>query len=141
MEISMQDVNIQLTAKHLVEGNQEETVHDYAGKCVKKANAWYLTYREQLEGVGEVATTLRLGEGAVTLIRQGNVSTRQQFEKGKSTHSVYQSPYGPFDMETHTSKLRIQYENDRPALVEIAYQLWMSEQYAGEHQLKIRVQP
>lgn len=136
----MQDVSIQLTAKHLVEGNQEETVHDYAGRCVEKANAWYLTYREQLEGIGEVSTTLKLGKSVVTLIRQGNVSTRQQFEKGKSTHSVYHSPYGPLDMETHTSKLRIQYENDRPILVEIAYQLWMSGQYAGEHQLKIRVQ-
>lgn len=136
----MQDVKIQLTARHLVEGNQEESVHDYAGKCVEKANAWYLTYREQLEGVGEVGTTLKLGKGSVTLIRQGGVSTRQQFEKGKSTHAVYHSPYGPLDMETHTSKLRIQYENDMPTSVEIAYQLWMSGQYAGEHQLQIRVQ-
>jgi uncharacterized beta-barrel protein YwiB (DUF1934 family) len=136
----MQDVSIQLTAKHLVDGNQEETNHDYKGKLVEKANAWYLTYREELEGVGEVGTTLRLGDNAVTLIRQGNVSTRQQFEKGKSSHSVYNSPYGPFDMETHTSKLRIQYEEGRPKYVEIAYQLWMSGQYAGEHQLKIQIQ-
>jgi len=137
----MQEVSIKLTAKHLVEGNEEETIHDYTGRCVEKANAWYLTYREQMEGIGEVGTTLRLGDKSVTLVRQGQVSTRQQFEKGKSTHAVYKSPYGPFDMETHTNKLRIHYADGMPKQVEIAYQLWMSEQYAGEHQLKIEINP
>lgn len=137
----MQDVKIELTARHLVEGEWEETTHQYAGRYVQKANAWYVTYTEQLEGIGEVATTLRLGTNSVTLVRQGSLSTRQQFEKGKSTHSTYQSPYGPFAMETHTSKLRIRYAQEKPTDVEIAYQLWMNEQYAGEHQLKIRIEP
>jgi uncharacterized beta-barrel protein YwiB (DUF1934 family) len=137
----MQDIKIHLTARHLVEGEWDETIHQYAGRYVEKANAWYITYTEQMEGIGDVATTLRLGQGSVTLIRQGSVSTRQQFEKGKSTHSVYQSPYGPFDMETHTSKLRIRYEQEKPIDVEIAYQLWMNGQYAGEHQLTIKLEP
>ncbi|MGE7273679.1 DUF1934 domain-containing protein [Brevibacillus panacihumi] len=137
----MQEVRIKLTAKHLVEGNEEETIHDYTGRCVKKENAWYLTYREQMEGIGEVGTTLRLEEKSVTLVRQGQVSSRQQFEKGKSTHSVYRSPYGPFDMETHTNKLRIQVQDGMPRNVEIAYQLWMSGQYAGEHRLQIQINP
>lgn len=137
----MQEVRIKLTAKHLVDGNEEETIHDYTGRYVEKENAWYLTYREQMEGIGEVGTTLRLGEKSVTLVRQGQVSSRQQFEKGKSTHSVYRSPYGPFDMETHTNKLRIQVQDGMPRNVEIAYQLWMSGQYAGEHRLQIQINP
>ncbi|HZG82093.1 MAG TPA: DUF1934 domain-containing protein [Brevibacillus sp.] len=137
----MQEVRIKLTAKHLVEGNEEETTHDYTGRYVKKESAWYLTYREQMEGIGEVGTTLRLEEKSVTLVRQGQVSSRQQFEKGKSTHSVYRSPYGPFDMETHTNKLRIQVQDGMPRNVEIAYQLWMSGQYAGEHRLQIQINP
>lgn len=137
----MQEVRIKLTAKHLVDGNEEETIHDYTGRYVKKESAWYLTYREEMEGIGEVGTTLRLEEKSVTLVRQGQVSSRQQFEKGKSTHSVYRSPYGPFDMETHTNKLRIQVQDGMPRNVEIAYQLWMSGQYAGEHRLQIQINP
>ncbi|MFS0557615.1 DUF1934 domain-containing protein [Brevibacillus sp. 179-C9.3 HS] len=133
----MQDIQVKLTARHHVEGSWEETTHSYAGKLVQKASAWYLTYKEQMEGAGEVSTTLKLTATAITLVRQGGVSTRQQFEKGASTHSSYQSPYGPFAMETHTNKLRIRYEEEIPVHVEIAYQLWMNEQYAGEHELKI----
>ncbi|WP_400162215.1 DUF1934 domain-containing protein [Brevibacillus sp. TJ4] len=136
----MQDITITLTARHLVEGEWDETSHQYPGRYVEKAKAWYVTYTEQMPDIGDVATTLRLGQNSVTLIRQGSVSTRQQFEKGKSTHSVYQSPYGPFDMETHTNKLRIHYEQEKPSEVEIAYQLWMNGQYAGEHHLQIKLE-
>ncbi|EJL25525.1 DUF1934 domain-containing protein [Brevibacillus sp. BC25] len=135
----MQDIQVKLTARHHVEGNWEETTHSYEGKCVQKVSAWYVTYKEQMEGVGEVSTTLKLTDTSITLVRQGGVSTRQQFEKGASTHSTYQSPYGPFAMETHTNKLRIRYEAEVPVQVEIAYQLWMNEQYAGEHELKIEL--
>ncbi|MBH0330693.1 hypothetical protein ABH14_12940 [Brevibacillus brevis] len=135
----MQDIKVKLTARHHVEGNWEETIHSYEGKRVQKASAWYLTYKEQMEDVGEVSTTLKLTDTSITLVRQGGVSTRQQFEKGASTHSTYQSPYGPFAMETHTNKLRIRYEAEVPVQVEIAYQLWMNEQYAGEHELKIEL--
>lgn len=135
----MQDIQLKLTARHHVEGNWEETCHSYEGKRVQKASAWYLTYKEQMEGIGEVSTTLKLTDTSITLVRQGGVSTRQQFEKGASTHSTYQSPYGPFAMETHTNKLRIRYEAEVPVQVEIAYQLWMNEQYAGEHELKIEL--
>lgn len=133
----MQDVQIELTAKHRVDGDWEETTHSYEGRCVQKAAAWYLTYKEQVEGAGEVSTTLKLTDRVITLVRQGGVSTRQQFEKGASTHASYQSPYGPFAMETHTNRLRIRYAEERPARVEIAYQLWMNGQYAGEHELTI----
>lgn len=135
----MQDVQIKLTAKHLVEGNWDTSTHHYEGKRVQKAASWYVTYKEQMEGAGEVSTTIKLSDKAITLIRQGGVSSRQQFEKGASTQSLYQSPYGPFTMETHTNKLRIQYENELPVLIEISYQLWMNEQYTGEHELRIEL--
>ena len=135
----MQDVQIKLTAKHLVDGSWDASTHHYEGKRVQKAASWYITYKEQMEGAGEVSTTIKLSDKAITLIRQGGVSTRQQFEKGASTLSLYHSPYGPFTMETHTNKLRIQYENELPVLIEISYQLWMNEQYTGEHELQIEL--
>ena len=41
----MQDVQIKLTAKHLVEGNWDASTHHYEGKCVQKAMSWYVTYK------------------------------------------------------------------------------------------------
>ncbi|MGN7469213.1 DUF1934 domain-containing protein [Brevibacillus sp. SAFN-007a] len=135
----MQDVQMKLSTRHRVGGEWDESTHQYEGKLVQKASAWYVTYKEQLEGVGEVSTTLKLTDKAVTLVRQGGVSTRQHFEKGASTHGTYQSPYGPFALETHTSKLRIRYAEEAPVQVEIFYQTWMNEQYTGEHELKIEL--
>jgi len=79
----MQDVQIKLTAKHLVDGSWDASTHHYEGKRVQKAASWYITYKEQMEGAGEVSTTIKLSNKAITLIRQGGVSTRQQFERGK----------------------------------------------------------
>lgn len=136
----MQDVHITLTARQRTGGDWEETVYRYAGRCVEKTGGWYLTYKEQMEGAGEVSTTLKLGNGTVTLLRQGDVQTKQQFQQGTSHQTTYRSPYGLFSMETHTRKLRIRHEQGRPAQVWLAYQLWLNGQYVGEHELTLNVE-
>jgi uncharacterized beta-barrel protein YwiB (DUF1934 family) len=135
----MQDVQIHLIATHRVDGQTEETVHRYEGKGVEKGLGWYITYKEQVEGAGDVTTTVKVSEKEVTLLRQGTIQMKQQFQKGVSHHSPYVSPHGRFSMETHTHKLRITSEAERPQEIRIAYQLWLNQQYAGEHELMVRL--
>jgi uncharacterized beta-barrel protein YwiB (DUF1934 family) len=135
----MQDVEIQLTTKHKVDGQTEETVHRYLGKGVEKTNGWYLTYKEQLEGAGEVNTTLKVAETDVTLLRQGSLQMKQLFQKGVSSHSPYAGPFGRFSLETHTRRVRIYREQGRPTEIRVEYQLWLNEQYAGEHELIVNI--
>ncbi len=135
----MQDVRIQLVATHRVDGQKEETNHSYQGKGVEKGSGWYITYKEHVEGAGDVTTTLKVSEKEVTLLRQGALQMKQQFQKGVSSHSTYVTPHGRFSMETHTVKLRMTGEQERPQEIRIEYQLWMNEQYTGEHELVVHL--
>jgi len=138
----MQDVQIDLIATHCVDGQTEQSVHRYQGKGVEKGLGWYITYKEQVEGAGEVMTTVKVSDRDVHLLRQGALQMKQQFEKGSSHQAPYVSPHGRFTMEIHTHKLRVirQEQEGRPLEIRIAYQLWLNEQYAGDHDLTIRLQ-
>jgi uncharacterized beta-barrel protein YwiB (DUF1934 family) len=135
----MQDVQIKLVAKHSLYGQTEKTVSVYQGKGAEKVSAWYISYKEHIEGAGDVTTTLKVSEKEVTLLRQGGLQMKQQFEKGMSSHSPYVSPHGRFTMETHTRKLLVTSKQTRPQEIRIEYQLWMNEQYVGEHELTIHL--
>jgi uncharacterized beta-barrel protein YwiB (DUF1934 family) len=135
----MQNLTIQLTVTHSMNGQTERTVMEYQGKAAEKETGWYVMYTEQLDGVGDVSTILKIGVSDVTLLRQGSLQMKQLFRKGKSMECDYDSPHGRFRMETHTRKLRIERMENRPERVYIAYQLWMNEQYLGEYELELRL--
>jgi uncharacterized beta-barrel protein YwiB (DUF1934 family) len=135
----MQDVQIQLVVTHKRDGQTDVTKQEYLGKGVQKENGWYISYKEQFDEIGEVGTILKIAELDVTLLRQGKLQSKQLFAKGRSSDSVYSSPYGQFQMETHTRQLRIKRENGRPQELEISYQLWLNQQYLGEYEMKIRL--
>lgn len=134
----MQDVRIQLRVTHYSGGQSDETNQEYLGRGVQKENGWYISYKEQFDQIGEVATILKIDELNVTLLRQGKLQSKQLFAKGSSSESVYASPYGQFQMETHTRELRISRDNGRPQKLEIGYQLWLNQQYLGEYEMTIK---
>lgn len=135
----MQDVRIELLVTHKMDGQTDETKQQYLGKGVQKENGWYISYKEQFAEIGEVGTILKISEQDVTLLRQGKLQSKQLFAKGSSSESVYASPYGQFQMETHTRQLRITRENGRPLELEISYQLWLNRQYLGEYEMMVRL--
>lgn len=134
----MQDVQLHLVVTHSVEGQTEETRQEYHGLGVKKGNGWYFSYKEDMEGVKNVSTVLKIGNSDVTLLRQGSLQMKQLFAQGQSSESSYHSPFGQFFMETHTRHLQIEREKDRPARIKISYQLWMNRQYAGDYELELQ---
>ncbi|GAA4720498.1 DUF1934 domain-containing protein [Brevibacillus fulvus] len=136
----MQDVQIQLAVTHQANGQTEQTRYSYQGRGTKKENGWYFSYPESLEGVGTIQTVLKVGEADVTLLRQGKLQMKQLFAKGKTSETIYNSPMGPLTMETHTRKVKIKREADRPAQLLLAYQVWLNGQYAGDYELHLLFQ-
>ncbi len=128
----MQQVTLHLTSKQMMDGQTEESRHEYQAKAVLKQDAWFFSFKEAEEGVGEVSTILKAGEQEITLLRQGPVQMKQSFQKGQSSTSRYISPYGAYLMQVHTHKIKIEREEGRPKTISIAYQLWLNDQYAGE---------
>jgi len=135
----MEEVTLRLVVKQMANGETETNTYSYQGRAVAKGSAYYFTYKEELEGAGEVSTILKVEDLKVSLIRQGSVQMKQQFEKGKSYESTYTGSFGMMRMETHTRQLRITQANGRPDLLAVNYQLWMGEQYIGEFDLELKI--
>ncbi|QQE74266.1 DUF1934 domain-containing protein [Brevibacillus composti] len=136
----MQEVSVELKTRHRLYDDWQEEVNRYAGRFVWKESDWYLTYKEQLEGAGEVSTIWKISEGVISLVRQGAIQTKQMFKRGKTDRTTYRSPHGTFLMELHVNKMKVTAESDIPSQVEISYQLWLNEQYAGDHELRLQIQ-
>ncbi|NGQ96216.1 DUF1934 domain-containing protein [Brevibacillus sp. SYP-B805] len=135
----MQNVTIQLVITHTADRQTERTELRYPGRAANRENGWYFSYTEQVEGIGEVGTILKIALSEVTLLRQGKLQMKQVFAKGKSSECHYVSPHGRFRMETYTRMLRIEREEERPAAIRTQYQLWLDGQYLGEYELDVRI--
>ncbi|WP_139491036.1 DUF1934 domain-containing protein [Brevibacillus dissolubilis] len=136
----MQEVTLHVRIKQTADGRTDETKQTHEGKGTAKGNGWYFTYKEELEEAGSVNTVYKIEDGMVSLIRQGQLQMKQLFVKGRTSESVYHSPYGMFEMETHTSKLSVKSEGERPERISIAYQLWMNKQYVGSFELELQAE-
>lgn len=133
----MQEVSLELVMKQRANGEEEVNRYTYQGKGVEKGGQFYITYKEQIEGIGDVNTVIKLEGAKISLLRQGALTMKQEFEKGQSSLSTYQSPYGVMPMEVHTRKLAVTWIEGRPQTISIDYQLWLSEQYAGEFEWRL----
>ncbi|MBO8165354.1 MAG: DUF1934 domain-containing protein [Brevibacillus sp.] len=134
----MQDVVLTLSIKQMFNGQEEEVKQQYRTRGVSKQAGWYFSYTEPIAEVGEVQTVVKIGDDEVTILRQGPLAMKQRFQAGTSTECTYHSPYGRFRMAVHTRKLRLEREHQRPVRLDIYYQLWLDDAYAGEFELHFR---
>ncbi|MGG1440591.1 DUF1934 domain-containing protein [Brevibacillus laterosporus] len=135
----MQDVQLSLSIIQKAEGQTDKTEVKMSGKASLRNSSWFLKYKEQVEGVGEVSNIVRINEDSTQLLRQGSLQMKQIFEKGKGTDSLYSSPYGNMQMHTHTRTYKVTYQSEKPIHVFIAYQLWLSGQYVGEFEWDMKI--
>ncbi|RAP29707.1 hypothetical protein C2W64_03357 [Brevibacillus laterosporus] len=135
----MQEVQLCLAILQKAEGQTDKTVLEMTGKASQRNSSWYLQYKEQIEGVGEVSNIVRINDDCTQLLRQGSLQMKQIFEKGQGTDSLYSSPYGDMQMHTHTRTYKVTYQSEKPIQVFIAYQLWLSGQYVGEFEWDMKI--
>lgn len=135
----MEQVQLSLTVKQTLDDKSEVTRQQYAASATAKQTGWYLSYHEQLEGIGKVHTVIRLKQDEMILLRQGPLQSKQHFKAGTTDETTYASPYGQFSMIIETDHLQITWGEERPAQVEIGYRLWLNEQYIGHYLMKLEM--
>ena len=108
----MKDIMIKLTGRQLNTNSPDQDQIEFIteGKVFKKGDATYVTYEEgEMSGLEKVQTTLRIGRnGDIRMKRYGNtvmMETVMEFQKGKRFNSLYQTPYGPLEMEILTNRI------------------------------------
>ncbi|WP_157721797.1 DUF1934 domain-containing protein [Tumebacillus avium] len=104
-------------------GERQTFQTEAEGKLYVKGESIYISYRESDEaGLGSTLTTMRVQGQEMTLIRQGETTMRQVLVKGQEQRGSYNTPYGPFELVTRTSKLVLNV-NEQGGRIEAVYNL------------------
>jgi uncharacterized beta-barrel protein YwiB (DUF1934 family) len=133
----MRDVELTIAIRQRMQGEETITTLTHHAGGTAKGASFFVRYREQMEDGGETTAVLRVEEDEVSLLRQGSVQMKQVFRKGAGTRGMYTTPYGAFQMDTHTRLLRIERKDGVPSRVVIAYQMWLNEQYIGDFEMDV----
>lgn len=107
------DVMVTISGFHVEEeeGDTIEMVH--IGEYFERNGAHYILYEERLDGVTEpVRNRIKIRGQKMELQKRGPVTADMVFEEKKSQSSTYAIPYGSFLMETYTTKVECQVEDD-----------------------------
>ncbi|GAA3017177.1 DUF1934 domain-containing protein [Tetragenococcus solitarius] len=131
-------VSIHLKTEVKQENETEEFLFDITGRVIRMGNTLYIRYKEEQEdGSDPVPVTMKIfPDGAVQLVRSGEIRTRLKFIYGEKFETSYQTPYGTIFLTTHTKDLHFTL-NDRPMAgkVTIEYDLFVAEQRVGSYHL------
>ncbi len=142
----MKDIILRIIGKSLV-GQEEEDQMEFVteGKFFERGGAMYIVYDEsELSGMPGCKTSLRVGPGSVRMKRFGRevgADTVMEFQKGKRTEGLYETPFGSFEMELLTNDIRSTLSGDGNGAVDIDYHISLKGLSQGRSLLNIEILP
>ena len=132
----MKEVEISILGVQ-VEGEERNEISSVVkGRLYKKRDTYYLKYKEKVQGLEGVKTTLKIEDEQITLIRQGQVRSIQKFVSDEKTEFDYKTPYGMLKLVIEVEELKIDVGNVK-GQVNIHYILHDQQQVISTNQLDI----
>jgi uncharacterized beta-barrel protein YwiB (DUF1934 family) len=119
------EVFLQLTTEIEAEGDAKQRI-EFAtvGTYYQKGQSHYYIYEEtEVSGMAGGRTSLKVSADRVAMRRQGANAVDFVFMLGDFRESLYETPYGVFEMETHTTGLEISLSDLGIGMIEIRYEL------------------
>ncbi|NLD19719.1 MAG: DUF1934 domain-containing protein [Clostridiales bacterium] len=110
-------------------------------KLYKRRDIMYLIYEEsELSGVPGCKTRLKLMGDEVQMKRIGDgtsVGNEISFKKGKRYSGIYETPYGPIEMEVLTNKIENTLSEDGAGQLDIDYSISLKGLSEGRNRINI----
>ncbi|GAA0125902.1 DUF1934 domain-containing protein [Clostridium sp. ATCC 25772] len=79
-----------------------------AGSFYKEDGYYYATYEEtEASGMEDTNTTLKINETGFSLIREGSITTKMNFERNKEDDILYSTPHGGLSLKIRTKSIKI----------------------------------
>ena len=105
------------------EGKEEQISLQVPGIIGVRDGVPYIQYEESsLAGMEGVTTTITCREELVILERTGSVSQRQEYRRGETTQSAYETPMGTLNIEVTPRELLVNLNEGRGQL-KLAYDI------------------
>ncbi len=104
--------------------NAEDIEMKTTGTIYEKNGKFYIQYTDTaLDSETETKTTVKVQPGKVSVSRFGGANTHMIFEEGVTHFTPYETPFGIFEIMTHTEQ--IEYSLDKE-------ELWLDLKYILE---------
>ncbi len=103
------------------------------GKYYQKGSNYYITYKEsEVTGMLGTTTTLKVGDGIVSLMRFGKVNSQFVFQKGLKHISSYETEYGNYTIGVYADNVEISI-NDAGGEIRVGYQIEIDNHSTGRN--------
>ncbi len=135
------EVFLQLTTEIESDGDDTQRIEfATAGKYYLKDETHYYIYTEsELSGMEGGKTTLKIKDDTVTMHRYGVNVVELVFIAGEIRESIYETPYGVFDVEMKTITLASAIDDRGAGHIEISYDIEVKGLSKTRNHLRIRV--
>lgn len=138
----MKEVMVRIRSCQVSEEAGEDTMEFVTeAKLYKKNGALYLLYEEsEFSGMPGCKTRLRLRDGEVQMKRFGDgagIGNELKFEKGKRYSGIYDTPFGPIEIELLTNDVESTVSEDGKGQVDIDYEVSLKGLLEGRNRMNI----
>lgn len=108
----MKNKEIKITIKGIQHDISDECMENtYVGQYTAMSDSHIIKYDEYLEEENATQVTnknlVKISKDSIHITKKGAVNTQMHFQQGKKHYSVYQTPFGNFDMMIDTEQLTI----------------------------------
>lgn len=100
----------------------------------------YVLYEEQAQEQDHITkNTVKFYDGHFEMIKRGGANSFLVFEKGQKTSSIYNTPFGPLQIDALTKELDIT-ESEEELQVYVKYNLDINHNFISECDVHFKVQ-
>ncbi len=130
-----QNIHIQTLQVIKRDGETDEFEYETNGTWQEKRQVEYIRFDEQIEDI-TIHVTLKIQDGEVKLMRNGEIKQNLHFVEGKDTVSLYEIPAGKIPLTVRTLSINhfIQPEMSK---LKIRYELFQDEEKMGTYLYQI----
>ncbi|PKM94833.1 MAG: DUF1934 domain-containing protein [Firmicutes bacterium HGW-Firmicutes-1] len=101
------------------------------GSFYEKNDKYYIHYIDTaLDSEVETKTSVKMNSNKVSITRFGATSTHMIFEEGVSHYAPYETPFGIFEIKTHTNKISLE-KNETSLKLAVEYLLEINKRSSG----------
>ncbi|WP_078556204.1 DUF1934 domain-containing protein [Bacillus alkalicellulosilyticus] len=133
------DDKIKINITYSISITEQQETNTYTGEAhgelTKKGNSVYIRYQDNSEN-GVVSNVFKMTDNKMTIIRNGEISVRQQLEAEKQTEGTYITPYGTMTYLIQTKELSFSLENNIGE-IETSYETVMNDELKRNHHMLV----
>ena len=138
----MKEVMVKIKSMQASAESGEDTMEFVTeAKFYRRNGATYLLYEEsEFSGMPGCKTRIRLRDGEVQMKRYGegtSIGNELKFEKGKRYSGLYETPFGPIEIELLTNDVDNSFSENGTGQLEIDYEVSLKGLLEGRNKINI----